>query len=153
MKRTELDKNSILLPAELKYLTHDAKVYDSSCSPEARVYFADRDGGYFIKRAPAGSLKKEADMTAFFHTKGLSAEVINYISGRDGFDWLVTSRVSGEDLTHQLYLDDPRRLCDVLATTLRSLHSLDFNGCPVMDRMADYVALAEHNYLKGIFEK
>ena len=153
MKLTEINVNSITLPSELYPLIKGAKIYDSSCSPEARVYFADRDGGYFIKRAPAGSLKKEADMTAFFHSKGLSAEVICYLPNMDGRDWLVTSRVKGEDLTYRTYLEDPRRLCDVLATTLRELHSLDFDTCPVKDRMADYFALAEENYKKGVFDK
>ena len=153
MKRTEINLNKIILPDELCALVKGARVYDSSCSREARVYFVDRDGGYFIKSAPVGSLKKEADMTAFFHSKGLSAEVIAYLPDRDGRDFLVTSRVRGEDLTHPIYLDDPKRLCDTFATTLRSLHSLDLNGCPVMDRMADYFALAEQNYRKGIFDK
>lgn len=153
MKRTELDKNSIVLPRELDALTRGARIYDSSCSSEARVLFLDRDGGYYIKSAPAGSLKKEAEMTEFFHSKGLSAEVLGYIGDKDGRDWLVTSRIEGEDLTHPTCLADPKRLCDTLAETLRYLHSLDFKGCPVMDRMADYFALAERNYKGGVFDK
>lgn len=153
MKRTEIDINKIILPDELYSLTRGARIYDSSCSPEARVYFADRDGGYYIKSAPSGSLKKEADMTAFFHSKGLSAEVIAYLPDRNGRDFLVTSRVQGEDLTHKIYLDDPKRLCDLFAVILRELHSLDFDGCPVTDRMGDYFALAEQNYRKGVFDK
>lgn len=30
-----------------------APVFDCSCSPEARVYFIDRDGGYFLKNSRA----------------------------------------------------------------------------------------------------
>ena len=153
MKRTEIDINKIILPSELCTLIDGARIYDSSCSREARVYFADRDGGYFIKSAPAGSLKKEAEMTAYFHSKGLSAEVISYIADRDGRDFLVTSRVRGEDLTHPLYLAEPKRLCDTLALTLRELHSQSAQGCPVTDRMSDYFALAEKNYNNGIFDK
>ena len=153
MKLTEINVNSITLPSELCALTKGARIYDSSCSREARVYFVDRGQGFYIKRACSGSLKKEADMTAFFHSKGLAAEVMCYIEDRDGHDFLVTSRVCGEDLTYRAYLDEPKRLCDAFAATLRELHSLDFDGCPVTDRMTDYFDLAEKNYKKGIFDK
>ena len=153
MKRTEIDTACVELPNEFDAFIRGAKIYDSSCSPEARVIFIERDGGYFLKSAPAGSLKREAELTRFFHSRGLSAEVLAYISDKDGRDFLLTSRVQGEDLTHPTYLDDPKRLCDVLATTLRELHSLDFDGCPITDRMADYFYTAEQNYRKGIFDK
>lgn len=153
MKRTETDISRIELPSEFDALVRGAKIYDSSCSPEARVLFVERDGGYFLKSATARSLKKEAEMTSFFHARGLSAEVLAYISDRDGRDFLLTSRVQGEDLTYKSYLDEPKRLCDTLAETLRYLHSLDAEGCPVTDRMADYFSLAEQNYRNGIFDK
>jgi kanamycin kinase len=34
-------------PVELRPLLSGAKLYDSSCSPEARVIFINKDGGYF----------------------------------------------------------------------------------------------------------
>lgn len=128
-----------------------APVFDSSCSPEARVYFVDRDGGFYIKRAAAGMLCREAAMTAYFHTKGLAAEVIDHCTEGD-FDWLVTSRVVGEDCTHADYLADPKRLCDLLAERLRMLHESDFTGCPVQDRMESYLALADENYRAGRYD-
>ena len=29
-----------------------ARVYDSSCSPEARVWFIDKDSGFYLKKSP-----------------------------------------------------------------------------------------------------
>ena len=55
----ELDK----IPELFHRLLADAPVYDSSCSPEARVLYVDRDGGFYLKSAPAGSLKNEAALT------------------------------------------------------------------------------------------
>ncbi|MCL2423835.1 MAG: hypothetical protein FWD11_08110, partial [Micrococcales bacterium] len=105
-------------PRVVGYLV-GAPVFDSSCSPQARVWFADRDGGCFVKRAPAGTLATEAAMTGYFHDKGLAGEVLAYVSASD--DWLVTARVPGSDATSPQYLDQPRRLCDMLAETLASL--------------------------------
>ena len=150
MKRTRISVDPSCFPTTFHALLQDAEVYDSSCSPEARVYYIDRDGGYYLKSAPKGSLEKEAEMTRYFHQKGLSAEVLAYCS--EARDWLMTRRVHGEDCTHQTYLDDPKRLCDLLAERLRALHETDSIGCPVQKRMDAYFTLAKENYEKGIYD-
>ena len=150
MKRTPIDLEIHNIPTQFHLLIVDAKVYDSSCSPEARVLFIDRDGGYYLKSAPRGSLRTEAEMTAFFHSKGLAAEVLGYVS--DERDWLLTSRVSGEDGTWRPYLDDPKRLCDTTAMLLRQLHETDFSGCPVPDHTARYFETARRNYREGHYD-
>ena len=139
------------LPLLANGLCEGASIYDSSCSPEARVYFLDRDGGYYLKTCSEGSLKREAEMTAYFHRKGLGAEVLEYLT-QEGMDWMLTSAVRGEDCTHEQYLADPKRLCDTLAERLRYLHELDFSDCPVQNRMAEYLALAEKNYRVGTYD-
>ena len=73
-------------PAEYRPLLTGAPVYDSSCSPAARVYYIDRDGGYYLKTQPvaAGSLRLEAEKGRFFFEKGLGAEVLSSVaSGAD----------------------------------------------------------------------
>jgi kanamycin kinase len=127
-------------------------VYDSSCSPEARVYFIDKDGGYYLKTCGAGTLKREAEMTAYFHKKGIGAEVLTYLSQASA-DWLLTAAVSGEDCTHGQYLAEPKRLCDTIAERLRWLHEVDFSDCPIQNRNAEYLALAEQNYRTGNYDK
>lgn len=87
-------------------------------------------------------------MTDYFHKKGLGAQVLEYSSGER--DLLLTERVRGEDCTH--YLDEPRRLCDTIATELRSLHELDFSDCPVKDRTGEYIATAHRNYRTGNYD-
>ena len=110
----------------------------------------DRDGGYFLKRGVKGSLSLEADMTRFFHKKGLGAEVLDYCSDR--FDWLLTARVAGEDCTHADYLADPTRLCDLYAQILRELHETDPTECPVQNRTADYLKTVCQNREAGHFD-
>ena len=151
MKRTLLDKVPDGLPDELGEFLADAKIYDSSCSPEARVYFLDKDGGYYLKVAAAGTLAREAQMTDYFHSKGLGAEVLRYLSGDK--DYFLTAKVRGEDCIHETYLADPKRLCDLIATELRRLHEMDCSDCPVRDRMSEYVALAETNYRTDNYDK
>ncbi len=148
MKRTLIDGLPEGVPSDAAVLAKGAKIYDSSCSQEARVYFIDRDGGFYLKRAAAGTLSREALMTEYFNKKGLGASVLSY-SSQDGFDWLLTSRVAGEDCTCEVYKGDPKRLCDLLAEELRALHELDFSDCPVQDRMSEYIALAETNFKTG----
>ncbi len=121
-----------------------ANIFDSSCSKIAQVWFLEKDSGFYLKKAPKGALKKEAMMTAFYHSKSLGPEVICYESL--DFDWLLTRRVPGEDCTWQTYKDDPLRLCDTTAQLLRMLHETPIDGCPVPNRTADYLVTARHNY-------
>lgn len=149
MKRTLLNIDTTEFPMEYTGLLANAHVYDSSCSPQAKVYFIDRDGGYYLKSAAAGSLGQEALMTRFFHEKGLAAEVLSYRNDGER-DWLLTRRLRGEDCIHADYMAEPERLCDLTAGILRSLHELPVAGCP--DCMERYLALAETNYRTGCYD-
>ena len=152
MKRTLIENIPLPLPDGLRRFAEGAKIYDSSCSPEARVYLIDKEGGFFLKSAPRGALKREAELTGYFHSLGLGAEVVDYTSDKER-DLLLTSRVRGEDCTHAEYLDDPERLCDTVAVKLRELHELCYTGCPVMQRTTDYLALVEENYRTGNYDR
>ena len=147
MKRTPMIPDLDAIPSRYHALLAGAQVYDSSCSPEARVLFIDRDGGYYLKRCARGTLEREASMARYFHQKGLTSAVLDYFSAED--DWLLTARVAGEDCTHAAYLSDPKRLCDLLAERLRMLHELDGSDCPVTRRMDTYFATVEENYKRG----
>lgn len=140
MERKLLTKDTIHFPGQFAALEH-FDVYDSSCSQGARVYFIDTDGGYFLKTAPKNTLAQEAAMTRFFCEKGLGAQVLSYESWEN--DWLLTRRVPGEDCTHDMYKQDPKRLCDMTAELLRRLHDTDFSGCPVPDHTKHYLAHAQ----------
>lgn len=144
MKRTlicpDLDTISPLFHPLLK----DAAVYDSSCSNRARVYFIDKDGGYYLKTAPKDSLRKEASLTRFFHSRQMAAEVLAYETLEA--DWLLTTRVPGEDCTFSLYQEDPNRLCDTIAEILYNLHGADPSGCPVPNHTEQYLASARRGY-------
>ncbi|MBE6576824.1 MAG: aminoglycoside 3'-phosphotransferase [Ruminococcaceae bacterium] len=150
MKRTLITTDITKYPEQLQGLLSAADIYDSSCSPEARVIFIDKDGGYFLKSAPKGSLEKEAALTEYLYSKKLSPHIVSYIS--DERDWLLTERARGEDCTHSVYLNDPRRLCDTLALLLRELHETHACGCPVTDRMSAYFELVEQNYKKKAYD-
>ena len=150
MKRT-LIETKLDMPESIMRFSHGCEIYDSSCSPEARVYYINKDEGYFLKCGLKGSLKAEALMTEYFHKKGLSARVAEYISLDK--DWLLTERIKGEDCIDPKYLASPERLCDVLALKLRELHEIDFSDCPVKNRNESYIALAEKNYREGIYDK
>lgn len=150
MKRTLIFPVLETIPACFHSLLQGSPLYDSSCSPEARVIYIEKDGGYFLKSAPKGTLAREADMGRFFFRKGLGAEILCHVSEEK--DWLLSRRVSGEDCTHGSYLNDPKRLCDTIAVLLRSLHEEAFDGCPISDHTSLYLSTAEKNYQNGAFD-
>lgn len=125
------------LPEMLHTYTRNARLFDSSCSETARVWFADKDSGYYIKRAPSGSLREEAEMIRFFHKLGLGPELLAYLPAEE--DWMVTRALPGNDCLHQLYLENPKRLSETLGQFLRQLHETDAPDCPVPDRSRRYI--------------
>lgn len=143
MKKVPVTIHPEAFPEEFRPLLTRGRVFDSSCSREARVWYLD--DGFYLKRSASGSLKAEADMTRYFHAKGLGAQVITYVNREQ--DWLLTAAVPGQDCTH--YAEDPRRLCDTLAELLRNLHETDTAGCPVTDRCGAYFSRAEANRRRG----
>ena len=144
MKLTQIQPQLDQIPRDFHWLLSDCCIFDSSCSPEATVLFIDKDSGYFLKKAPQGTLYQESIMTQYFHSKQLAAEVLAYASYEQ--DWLLTRRLSGEDCISQKYLDDPIRLCDTLGELLRRLHDENHDGCPVTDVTAQRLMLAQENY-------
>ena len=152
MTLTPIDININLYPTDFHSLLSDAKgLYDSSCSQEAKVIFIDNDGGYFLKSASKNSLHREAAMTRYFHTKGLAANVLHYISAEQ--DWLLTEKIHGDDCTSVKYLGKPELLCDTFAERLAMLHAEDISGCPVPNHTELYLAGAEHNMRTDSFDK
>lgn len=151
MQKTPVMVDPAAFPDRFRPLLQGAKVYDSSCSRAAKVYFIDRAGGLYLKTAGKGTLAREAEMTAFFHGKGLAARVLAYESL--AADWLLTERIPGEDCIYPDYLADPKRLCDTTAQLLRMLHEQDPVGCPVPDRTAEYLQTARQNYARGTYDR
>ena len=150
MLRTPITLDLSRFPEEFHPLLEGSPVFDSSCSPEAGVLFLDREGGLFLKSAPAHTLKQEALMTAWFHSRDLGPEVLSYLSLDR--DWLLTRRIPGEDCTHANYLEDPLRLCDTLARLLRQLHDQSTDGCPVADRTRDWILAARNGRQAGLWD-
>ena len=150
MKRTPISVCLADFPAPFHPFLENATVYDSSCSPEARVFFIERDEGYYLKHAPTGTLELEMQQTRYFHTLGLGARVLAY--HREQGDWLLCTRVPGEDATHPCYLAEPERLATCIATHLRALHERAFQGCPVQNHTERYLQTVEKNHALGLFE-
>ena len=150
MERKPIVPELDAFPEELRPVLTEAKVYDSSCSARAKVYYIEKGEGLYLKCSPAGTLQREAAMTKFFHSKGLAAEVLRYLSGEQ--DYLLTRRIPGEDCIWPQYLEDPKRLCGITGELLRSLHETDISGCPVPDRTAEYVAAAHQGYRDHAYE-
>ena len=149
MKRVLTDLLSDSFPTPLLDFVDECQIFDSSSSPEARVWLLDREEGFYLKSAAKGSLETEATMTAYFHKLGLGAEVLAFY--QDEQDWLVTRRLSGEDCLDAQHLEDPKRLCDTTAEFLRQLHDIVPMNCPVNRRDA-YIQQARENARLGHYD-
>ena len=132
MKKTEIKINTADFPKEIQYVFKDAKIYDSSSHPTMTVLYSNL--GYYIKIAEKGILSEEADMVKLFHNKRLGVELISYVS--ENKDYMITRPAIGEDATH--YLDNPEKLCSVLAETMKFLHSRQISDVPVSLCMKSY---------------
>ena len=150
MKRTPIVPRLEDFPEIYHPLLAKTAVFDSSCSAAARVCYIEKDGGLFLKSAPSGSLKQEAEMDTFFHSFCLGPEVLDYRTGEK--DWLLTRAVPGEDCTHAQYLSDPKRLADTMAQMLLELHNQDYTRCPVQDHTQRYLCRAAENYAAGRYD-
>ena len=150
MKLTPITTTPDLYPDEIRRIIEGARVFDSSSSPEAKVLFIDRDDGYFLKIGKSRALENEARLGEYFHKNGLAPEILFYASEES--DFMLSRKARGLDLTNKIYLNEPYRLAVKMGEVLRSLHELDFSGCPEKDRMKSYFELMEKNAEKDAFD-
>lgn len=127
MKKTEIKIIRNDFPKEIHYLFEGATVYDSSSHPTMTTLYSDL--GYYIKYAEKGSLKKDAELGKLFETMGMGVEVVHYLS--EDKDYLVTKEAKGEDAIASQYLENPEKLCKVLAEAMKYLHSRPIENVPV----------------------
>lgn len=151
MNRTPIKLNIEKYPEVVADYMKDSVLYDSSCSPQARVIFINKDKGYFLKEAAEGMLKTEALMTGYMHSLKLSEEVL-YYGSLYRKDYLLSRKIQGEDCIHPDYLSEPKRLCDTTASLLRELHEMDGKDCPVQDRIMTYTETVKRGFEKSSYE-
>ena len=135
-------------PADYRPLLGCHPVFNSSCSPNASVYYIPQEEGLYLKKAPKGALEKEARLTAWFSKKGLAPRVLDYRS--EDADWMLTKAAKGEDCTH--FCHDPAQLSKKLAHILRDLHARPFADCPEQNRLNSYFSTAKENFEKRQFD-
>lgn len=145
MKKTKTTININEFPKELHCFLEDTTIYDSSSNPDMQVIYSEK--GYYIKIAGKDTLKKEAQMTRIFESRGIGAKVAAFIT--EDKDYLVTEVVKGNDgLEH---LNNPEKLCEALAEAMRYLHSLSTEGVPVSVSMKKYESLGNDKIKSDTF--
>lgn len=153
MNLKPIDFDFTTYPTEFKSLLEGAKLYDSSCSPNAKVVFVDKDSGYFIKSTSSkATLRGESYMTEYFHGKGLAPRVVSFIPDYNGYEFMLTEKVPGDACTTQKYIMQPEKLCDLIAEKLAFLHSLDCSDC-LAKHNNEYIDRAKSNYLLGKYDR
>ncbi len=151
MNLTPIKINLQEYPPSLRRYLEGANIFDSSSSPQAKVIYSDKDGGYFIKTSQKGALYFEATMTQYYYSLGLAPKALEYIS--DTNDFLVTAKVKGDDCINPKYLQQPQKLCETLACLLRELHGMDYSDCPIKNHTQIFLDSAKKNYREGLCDK
>lgn len=141
MIKKEISLNLYDFPKELHPYIQGHILYDSSCHSNAKVFYSD--AGVYIKVDQKGTLQKEAELTHLFYEKGLGVECLCYISLDK--DYLVTKAAVGEDATH--WKGTPEKLCQILASTLLTLHHQPLISMPVSLSYEQYIksSIAYHS--------
>lgn len=148
MQKKETKINIDDFPSELQYIFENTRVYDSSSHPSMTVLYSGN--GYYVKIAEKGSLAREAKMAKLFERSGIGVDVVSVIS--DTKDYLVTRPAKGEDCTH--YLNNPEKLCEVLAEAMKFLHGRPIKNVPVsacMETYADLNFIKQDTFIHGDF--
>lgn len=148
MKRTATHIDPLALPASLQPYLHKARIYDSSCSETARTLYLEGELKAFLKIAEPGKLAREELMTRFLHAHGLAPGVIEYVSN-GGHDYLLTEALDGEDGIAERHLTEPVRLAGVFGESLRLIHRLPIEQCPIQGRTAEMITASEANISRG----
>lgn len=140
MNKTKISLNLRDFPASIHSYMKGAVMYDSSCSDHARVYYSDL--GYYIKVEDKGKLEAEAKTVKMFADRHLGPEMVAYVSAEK--DYMVTREAVGEDCINQRYLEEPEKLIEALAETMKYLHGLTVEAdIPISASMKLY---EEHGY-------
>ena len=74
-------------------------------------------------------------MTNIFYKLGIGAKVIKYLSTDK--DYLLTEEVKGDNLTN--FVNEPEKLCTILAESLKKLHSRSITDLPISSRYERYI--------------
>lgn len=146
MQKVPLNERPFL-PGAIDKLVGQAALYDSSCSENARVYYADN--GLYVKTSAKGTLAHEGRMGRLFAACGLGPEVLLHLEAER--DWLVTREAPGQDLTH--FLDRPELLCRQMGQALRRLHEHSAADLPEAPAFSLYRESIKRGVSEANFQK
>lgn len=121
---------SLYLPGSIRRLTGDLPLIENTVGRSDTQVFSV--GGMHLKIGPADTLKRAARMQEYFHKKGLSSALYEYIQ-EDGRDYLLMESVAGVPAYDESLRGDMPRLARRLGEILRMLHETDASACPYED--------------------
>jgi kanamycin kinase len=138
MKRTEVIFDVETLPLTIKEHVGRAKIYDSSCSQNAKTFLVEGTDRAYLKISNRGSLERECRMTEFLSSHNVAPKVIAFEADLHN-DYLFSEAVIGEDGASEVHIENPNKLACVFGEYLRMLHSLPIKGCPFNNRTTEMI--------------
>lgn len=124
-----IDKSTLCLPQAVSDWIGNAPLTDTSGHSGDKTYYVDRTPPAYLKISPKGKFARAAMMQRYWASKGLSADVLLYLS--DDRDYIAVAPVPGKDGLAPEHLSEPETLSRVFGASLRKLHDTPFDDCPV----------------------
>lgn len=121
---------SMYLPERIRRLTGELPLSENTVGRSDTQVF--EVGGMHLKVGPAGTLERSAVMQEYFHKRGLSSALREYLTD-DGRDWLLVDTVQGMPAYDRSLRGDMISLAHRLGEIVRSIHETDAADCPYAD--------------------
>lgn len=122
--------NIIELPERIRLLTGALPLNENTVGRSDTQVF--QVGDMHLKVGPAGTLQRAALAQEYFHQKGLSSALREYVQ-QDGRDWLLMDTVQGVPAYHRGLRNDLPQLARRLGEIIRMLHETDASDFPFDD--------------------
>ena len=131
------------LPDEIIKYIENTEIYNKTFSNKSNVFYM-KDKKLYIK--VGCNLQDEKINTIYFHKKGVTGEVIDFIQD-DFYDYLVMREIEGENGIENNYLNSPKKLAENFGKHLRMIHSIDRKDSPKKYIIENLIENAEKNVL------
>lgn len=140
-------------PIEVKAFLKESLITTIKNNSRSSVFRVENESQpIFLKVTPKGEMQSEAQMTDFLSTQRVCPKVLLYTADHKS-DYMITSRIIGQDAADDEYLAQPEHLAEVFTRSLLTFQRLEHEGCPRTNGLSEMFERAQKNYREGKAEK
>ena len=146
MNRNNSNRVKLTLPPVISGILGDRTLIRRTIGRNAEWVYAAGKDLYLKVSTDLEGLRRERDTDIWLEGKlpgGIATprvgayDEVTDAAGNKTYAYLLTSTVHGTPASSPPYINDPERLCDLLAEGLQVFHSLSYEGCPSLTAATD----------------